>query len=142
MSANNKAVFTYFYEAMNTRDPATIEKAIDEVVAPDVLFHTPTPMAETGTRAIKRVWEELLRAFPDIHVEVEDTIAEGDKVVFRNTVTGTHRGEFRGLPPTGNSVNYKEIFILRFAGGRVTEIWGVVDIHTQLRQLGMTTQVA
>ena len=138
-ATNNKAVFNQFYEAMNSLDPVTIANAIDEFVAPDVLFHTPTPMAETGARALKRVWEELLRAFPDIHVAVEDMVAEGDKVVFRNTVTGTHRGEFRGRPPTGNSVDYKEIFIVRFVDGRVAEIWGVVDLLTQMRQLGMAT---
>jgi predicted ester cyclase len=46
----------------------------------------------------------LLRGLPDLHVAVEDVIAEGDKVVSRNTVTGTHQGEYRGLPPTGKSV--------------------------------------
>jgi hypothetical protein len=51
-------------------------------------------------------------------------IAEGDKVVGRNTVTGTHQGEYLGLPPTGKSVTYDEIFILRFAGGRIVETWG------------------
>jgi predicted ester cyclase len=63
-------------------------------------------------------------------------IAEGDKVVCRDTVTGIHRGEYRGLPPTGKSVTYNEIFIARFARGRITEIWGVVDVFSQLQQLG------
>ena len=48
-------------------------------------------------------------------------IAEGDKVVRRNTVTGTHQGEYMGLPPTGKSVTYNEIFIVRFAAGRIAE---------------------
>ncbi|WP_308280389.1 ester cyclase [Streptomyces lincolnensis] len=104
---------------------------------PSVLFHAPVPMGETGARALKRVWEVLLRAFPDIHVAVEDVIAEGDRVVSRNTVTGTHRGEFRGLAPTGRAVRYDEIFVFRFEDGRIAEIWGVVDVFTQLRQLGV-----
>jgi predicted ester cyclase len=79
----------------------------------------------------------LLRAFPDLHVTVEDVIADGDKVVARNTVTGTHKGQYMGGPPTGNSVAYSEIFIVRFAGGRIAEIWGVVDTPSQLRQLGL-----
>jgi predicted ester cyclase len=62
-------------------------------------------------------------------------IAEGDKVVGRNTVTGTHQGEYLGLPPTGKSVTYDEIFIFRFAGGRIVETWGVVDVLSQMRQL-------
>jgi predicted ester cyclase len=64
-------------------------------------------------------------------------IAEGDKVVARNTVTGTHQGEYMGRPSTGNSVTYNEIFIVRFAGGRIAEIWGVVDVLSQMRQLGV-----
>ena len=79
----------------------------------------------------------LLRAFPDLHVAIEDLIAEGDKVVARNTVTGTHQGEYHGVPPTGKSVTYHEIFIFRFAGGQIAEIWGVVDVYSQLRQLGL-----
>ncbi|NYI04638.1 ester cyclase [Allostreptomyces psammosilenae] len=125
-----------FHSAVNSGDPDVIAKAIDEFVAPDVLFHAPVPMGGTGVEALKRVWEVLLRAFPDIRVTVEETIAEGDKVVSRNTVTGTHLGEYRGLPPTGKTVTYSEIFVFRFADGRIAEIRGVVDVLTQLRQLG------
>jgi predicted ester cyclase len=67
----------------------------------------------------------------------DDLIAEDDKVVIRNTVTGTHLGEYRGVPPTGKSVSYNEMFILRFADGRIAEVWGVVDVYAQLKQLGM-----
>jgi predicted ester cyclase len=133
---SNKAVFIRFHDAMNTGDAEVVSKTIDEVVEPNLLFHAPVPMDVTGAQAVKRVWEVLLRAFPDIHVEVEDVIAEGDKVVSRNTVTGTHLGEYRGLLPTGRSITYNEIFIVRFAGGRIAEIWGVVDVFSQMRQLG------
>jgi steroid delta-isomerase-like uncharacterized protein len=135
--ASNKATFSRFHEAVNTGDTELMSKMIDEVVEPDVLFHAPVPTGETGAQAFRQVWAVLLRAFPDLHVAVEDVIAEGDRVVARNTVTGTHRGEFRGLPPTGNFVTYNEIFVVRFAGGRIAEIWGVVDVLSQMRQLGM-----
>ena len=133
----NKAALGRFRDAVNTGDAEVISKTIDEVVEPDVLFHAPVPTGATGTQALKQVWAVLLRAFPDLHVAVEDVIAEGDKVVSRNTVTGTHQGEYRGVPPTGKSVTYREIFVMRFAGGRIAEIWGVVDVFSQLRQLGM-----
>ncbi|MEV0390477.1 ester cyclase [Nonomuraea sp. NPDC050643] len=136
-AASNKEVFSRFHDAINSGDAEIIAKAIDEVVHPDVLFHAPVPTGVTGTQALKQVWAVLLRAFPDIRVTIEDAIAEGDKIVFRNTVTGTHQGEYRGLPPTGTSVTYNEIFIIRFAGGRIAEIWGVVDVYSQLRQLGV-----
>jgi hypothetical protein len=51
--------------------------------------------------------------------------------------TGTHQGEYRGLAPTGKSVTYNEIFVVRFAGSRIAEIWGVVDVLSQMKQLGM-----
>jgi predicted ester cyclase len=95
------------------------------------------PVEATGAQALKQVWAVLLRAFPDLHVAVEDVIAEGDKVVCRNTVTGTHQGEYMGRPPTGKSVTYNEIFIIRFVNGRVAETWGVVDVVSQMKQLGM-----
>jgi steroid delta-isomerase-like uncharacterized protein len=133
----NKAAFSRFQDAVNTGDAEVIEKIIDEVVEPNVLFHAPVPAGATGAQALKQVWTVLLRAFPDLHVHIEDLIAEGDKVVARNTVTGTHEGEYHGVPPTGKSVTYHEIFILRFAGGQIAEIWGVVDVYSQLRQLGL-----
>lgn len=136
-AASNKAVFSRLDAAINSRDAEVIAKSIDEIVAPDVLFHAPVPTGATGTQALKQVWAVLLRAFPDLHVAAEDVIAEGDKVVVRNTVTGTHRGEYMGVPPTGKPVIYNEIFIVRFAGRRIAEIWGVVDVLSQMRQLGL-----
>ncbi|UGT67573.1 ester cyclase [Nocardia gipuzkoensis] len=136
-ATSNIATFSRLHDAVNSGDAEIISKTIDEVVAPDMLFHAPVPMDATGAQALQQVWAVLLRAFPDIHVAVEDVIAEGDKVVFRNTVTGTHQGEYRGLPPTGKSVTYNEIFIVRFADGRIAEIWGVVDVFAQMRQLGV-----
>lgn len=132
----NKATFNRFHDAVNSGDVEFIAKTIDEIVDPDVLFHAPVPSEVTGVQALKQVWAVLLRAFPDLHVAVEDMIAQGDKVTSRNAVTGTHQGDFRGLPPTGRAVSYNEIFIFRFADGRIAEIWGVVDVLSQLRQLG------
>jgi predicted ester cyclase len=83
------------------------------------------------------VFARLYRAFPDLHITVEDVIAEGDKVVEMDTVTGTHKGNYMGLPPTGKSVAYSEIFIMRFVNGRIAEIWGVVDVFSPMKQLGM-----
>jgi steroid delta-isomerase-like uncharacterized protein len=120
---------------MNSGDVELIAATVDEVVEPDALIRTPFPLGKTGARALEEVFARLRRAFPDLHVTIEDVIAEGDKVVTRNTVTGTHRGEYLGLAPTGRPITYDEIFIFRFAGGRIAETWGVVDVLSQLRQL-------
>ena len=135
--ASNKATLRRFQEALSSSDWEVISKTIDEVVEPDAKIRTPLPIEATGAELLKEVFGRLLRAFPDLRVTVEDVIAEGDKVVARNTVTGTHRGEYMGLQATGKSVTYNEIFIARFAGGRIAETWGVVDVLSQMRQLGV-----
>jgi steroid delta-isomerase-like uncharacterized protein len=136
MSERNKAAFRRFHDAANSGDAELLAKTIDEIFMPDVILRTPLPVQATGAQAIKEVFARLHRAFPDLHVTVEDLIEEGDKVVGRNSVRGTHQGEYMGLPPTGKPVSYNEIIIFQFADGRVAETWGVVDVLAQLRQLG------
>jgi predicted ester cyclase len=133
----NKATFKRFQDAMNTCDAEFISKAIDELVEPDATIRTPLPGDATGAQALKQVWALLLQAFPDLHLTIEDLIGEDDKVVARIVVTGTHLGDYMGLEPTGKSIAYDEIFIFRFAGGRVVETWGVVDVFSQMKQLGV-----
>ncbi len=135
--ARNKATFTRFHDAVNSGDVDIISKMIDELVEPDATIRTPIPLDVTGAQALKHVWAVLLQAYPDLHLTVEDLIAEGDKLVLRNTVTGTHQGEYLGAPPTGKSVTYNEIFIFRFENGRIAETWGVVDVLSQMKQLGV-----
>ena len=132
----NKATFRRFDDAINSGDMELISKMIDKLVEPNARIHTPLPLEASGARLLKQVWAMLLRAYPDLHVAVEDLIAEGDKVVCRNVVTGTHQGEYMGIPPTGRSVTYNEIFIFRFENGCIAETWGVVDVLSQMRQLG------
>ena len=132
----NKETCRRFTEGMNTNNAEIISRTIDELVAPDALIRTPLPIDVTGARALKEIFMRLHGAYPDLHVSVEDLIAEGDKVVSRNVVTGTHRGEYMGIPPTGNSVTYNEVFIFRFVDGHIAETWGVVDVLAQLKQLG------
>jgi steroid delta-isomerase-like uncharacterized protein len=133
----NKATIKRFHDATNTRDPELISKTIDEVFHPDVLVRTPLPIGATGAQAMREVWARLLRVYPDLHVTIEDLLADGDKVVSRNTVTGTHQGDYMGHPPTGKPITYSEIFIFRFADGRIAETWGVVDVFSQVKQIGV-----
>jgi predicted ester cyclase len=134
---SNKATFRYLLEAANTHDEDRLSKTIDEVFDPGVLIRTPLPVQAAGPRAFKEVFAMLHRGFPDLHITVEDVIEDGDKVVCRNTVTGTHQGPYMGLAPTGTSVAYNEIFILRFVSGRIAEVWGIVDVISQMKQLGL-----
>ena len=132
----NKSLARRFSDAMNTNDAEIISRTIDELVEPDATVRTPLPSDATGAQLLKQVWTVLLLAFPDLHLNVEDLIGEDDKVVARIVVTGTHLGDYMGLEPTGKSIAYDEIFIFRFGNGRVVETWGVVDVLSQMRQLG------
>ncbi len=133
---SNKATIRRFQDATNTHDAKLISRTIDEFVEPDALIRTPLSIKATGAQRLKEVFARLHRVYPDLHVTIEDLIEEGDKVVSRNTVTGTHHGEYMGRPPTGKSVTYDEIFIFRFADGRIAETWGVVDVLSQMDQFG------
>jgi steroid delta-isomerase-like uncharacterized protein len=133
---SNKATLERLHHALNSGDQALISTTVDEIFHPDVRIGTPLPIEASGAQALKQVWTTLLRAYPDLHVTVQDLFGEEDRVVARNTVTGTHRGEYLGIAPTGRSVTYDEMFIVRFAEGRIVETWGVVDLLSQLRQLG------
>jgi steroid delta-isomerase-like uncharacterized protein len=135
--SRNKETFKRFQDAMNTCDAEVISKSIDELVEPDATIRTPLPSDVTGAQILKQVWSVLLRAFPDLQLDVKDLIGEDDKVVARIVVTGTHRGDYMGVAPTGKSIAYDEIFIFRFANGRVVETWGVVDVYAQMKQLGV-----
>ena len=136
-ATDNKVAYRRFCDAVNSGDMERLSSTIDEVVEPGALIRTPLPIAGTGAAKLKEVFRRLHQAFPDLHITVEDLIAEDDRVVGRHIVTGTHRGEYMGLPPTGKTVAYDEIFIFRCADGRIAETWGVVDVISQMKQLGL-----
>jgi steroid delta-isomerase-like uncharacterized protein len=108
----------------------------DEVYSPDYLLHDPARPIH-GTEALKQFVATFLTGFPDIHVTIEDMIAEGDKVVWRYTVRGTHKGEFMGIAPTGKSITLTGILISRFADDKVVEDWNNYDALGMLQQLGV-----
>jgi steroid delta-isomerase-like uncharacterized protein len=121
------------YERINAGDIA----GFGDLVAEDFVEHQGLPDLPTkeGTLEFFRV---LLAAFPDWRMTVEDLIAGGDKTVARVTVTGTHKGEFMGVPPAGTRVEVQLIDIMRFDdAGLVCEHWGVADMLSLLQQLGV-----
>ncbi len=76
-------------------------------------------------------------AFPDIHFTVEDQIAEGDKLVTRFTITGTHKGELMGIPPTGVHITMTGMIFDLNVGGKILEGWANTDALGMLQQLGV-----
>lgn len=108
----------------------------DAVFAPDLVHHGPTPYAP-GVAGAKQFILALRRAFPDLRATVEDEIAEDDRVVQRLTLSGTHRGEYRGLPPTGRRATWQLVAIQRIGpDGKIAEHWASPDLFDLLRQLG------
>ncbi len=90
---------------------------------------------EQRLRTDQIVW--LTTAFPDLHLTIEDEIAEGDKVVTRVTARGTHQGSFMGIRPTGKRAVVTGIVIDRFANGKTVEAWNNLDDLGLLQQLGV-----
>jgi predicted ester cyclase len=134
---SQKAMFTRIIAAANAHDDKAMSETFDEFFDPNVVIHRSLLGDTDGVEAIKEIFITLHRAFPDLYVRTDDLLEEGDKVVARQTVTGTNQGELMGRPATGRSVTYDEIFIFRFANQRVVEIWGVVDFLSLMRQLGI-----
>jgi ketosteroid isomerase-like protein len=106
----------------------------DELFAPDAT--SPGLPLPPGPEGVKLVAGMFLRAFPDLHMEIEDIIAEGDRVVGRFTETATHQGEFMGVPATGKPVKFTEMGILRIRDGQIVESWYNLDQFGLMQQLG------
>lgn len=112
--------------------------AVDRYIASDYIRHDPGLPAEVrGPEGIRQLVPMYRAAFPDIHFTAADVIAEGDRVVVRWDVCGTHRGELMGIAPTGREVRLTAIEIFRLANGKIAEQWVLVDNLGMLRQLGV-----
>lgn len=126
----NKAIVRKMFEAINKQSLASLDK----LMAADFVLHMHSRQTH-GWAVGRQVVEDEIKAFPDFHVAIEDIIAEGDKVCVRLQETGTHKGEYRGLAPTGNKLSYTVAAIWRIAEGKVVEGWIVYDQLEFLEQL-------
>lgn len=124
-----------FQEVLNGRNL----EVLNELAAADYEEHNPLPGQRTGLDGLRDRYAMVLNAF-NPHFTIEDIVAEGDRVVLRWTNSGTHVGEFLGMPPTGKSYSIPGIEIWRVKDGRLAEHWDVVDIFGQLQQLGLLPQ--
>jgi steroid delta-isomerase-like uncharacterized protein len=109
--------------------------AIDAFVSDDFVRHG-IGGTMRGTQIIRDRATAVRIGFPDFHITIEDVLTDGDKVVLRQTHTGTHLGEFAGVEPTGKPIQTTEISILRIEDGKIREGWVNVDQLTMLRQIG------
>ena len=108
----------------------------DELMASDYVWHIASTTLH-GREPAKQLISRFLTAFPDGRYTIEDMIAEGDRVVVRQTFRGTHRGDFMGMAPTGKHVTVTEMEIFRIANGQAVENWTSSDDLGLLQQLGV-----
>jgi steroid delta-isomerase-like uncharacterized protein len=108
----------------------------DEVYDADVYYHEPSAGEVIGLEPLKQFVVTWRTAFPDSKLKIEEQVTEQDRIATRWTFTGTHRGIFRGLAPTGKPIKFSAMYFYRFANGKVVEIHAMVNLLSLLQQLG------
>jgi len=131
---DNRTIVRRFIE--ETINQGRMDVAV-QFVWEDVLEQVPFPGQGPGLEGLKDVLRGMRAAFPDLHFFVEEQIAEGDKVLTRFEWTGTHRGEFLGVPPTGRSVRVWGMVIDRLQAGRIKDTRIIMDALGLMMQLGV-----
>jgi predicted ester cyclase len=136
MSDDNKALIRRFFEEVV--NGGNTDRA-DEFVTANYVEHQPLPGAEgrQGIEVAKAFLSMMRDAFPDYQFDIENLIAEGDKVEVRVSVSGTHRGEMLRLVPTGKRIRTSGIELFRLEDGKTAEHWATFDDLGMLRQIGM-----
>lgn len=130
---DNKKTQQKFGEAINSGNLENLRDLVSE----DVKDHDPAPNQGPGPQGYIDFFTMMRNAFPDMEVEVETLVAAEDKVAFAYTLTGTHKGEFMGVPSTGKKIKARGMQISRFKNGKLVERWGSSDELGILKQLGV-----
>jgi steroid delta-isomerase-like uncharacterized protein len=110
--------------------------ALGALVSPAYVLHDAPPGTPRGPEAIAGVVRMFRAAFPDLAIEIDELVAEGDKVAARATTRGTHRGPIMGVPATGKTVAMTGLTMVRIVDGRLVESWVRNDVAGLMRQLG------
>jgi len=130
VEANKEFYRHYIEDTWNKRNPA----ALDRYLAPDFIEHNTNLPA--GLEGRKKFMATVLTAFPDYHAEIQDVIAEGDRVSAWVVWTGTNDGPYDGRPPTHNKLRFTTADFFRIADGKIAEHWDVVNVLPRMIALG------
>ena len=132
---DNKALMGRLYDEVINQGNLDLT---DEFFSEDFVEHEAFPgLPTTGPEAPKAAFAMFLAAFPDLQITPDEMIGEGDKVAVRATISGTHKGEFMGTPPTNKSFEAEVLDIVEIHDGKATEHWGQMDQGAILEQLGI-----
>ena len=128
----NKAIFRRYAEEVGNQHNFEI---VDQIFERYIAHQPDGSTLVRGPQDVKRFQGEYHSAFPDFHINIEDQIAEGDKVVSHYTIRGTHQGDFRGMAPSGKEIEIKGVTTFRFSPeGKVVETWDSYDQLSLMRQ--------
>ena len=140
LSVENKERAQGYLDAIENHKNGRIEN-LEDYVAEDVVNQNPIsgdelePAEQRGIEAFRRHAESVTEAFPDLSFDVQDMIAEDDKVMVRLVLTGTHDGPSMGFEPTGQEVTFSSIVVYRFEDGKIVERWGESNSLGFLQQI-------
>jgi predicted ester cyclase len=123
-------------EAFNEGRP----EVVDDVAAPDFVSHGQPPGFPPGREGLKALIGAIRSAFPDLRYEELHVVAEGDTVVQHVRASGTMKGDFNGMQPTGKHATWEEVHIVRMRDGKAVEHWPVLDQLSMLQQLGFAPE--
>lgn len=129
--ANKALVLRFINEVQIGKDLGLV----DELFSPSLVNHSAAGVQKEWREGMKAALRVFFHAFPDLDVEVDLQVAEGDMVSTRKIFRGTHRGEFRGVPPSGNKVEFVVVEFMRVRAGKIIEHWGMVDRPTLMDQI-------
>ena len=135
MSDEHKTLARRSWEIVNQHNP----DLIDEMYAPDFVWHEPDQDIH-GSEEAKQFVSTFFDAFPDLNVTIEDKVAEGDKVVTRWTIRGTHQGELMRIAPTEKQIELQGITIHCIEGDKIAEGWERCDNLGMMQQLGVVAE--
>ncbi len=130
----NKAIIRRLVEEVYNGDDLDV---LEELLTPEFVNHSAVPEHKHGIEGFKHVNRWVRAGFSDAHYEIEDMIAEGDKVATRYTLEGTHEGELFGVPPTGQRLSIKSISVERVSDGKIREHWRITDTLDMMQQLAV-----
>jgi steroid delta-isomerase-like uncharacterized protein len=134
LEEENKAIVNRMWEAWNKGDLDTIK----EMTAPEFVRYIPSNRIDIRSPEERVAWIKAHHvAFPDAHISIEELYAAGDRVIYRFIMRGTHQGEWKGIPATGNKFEMSGIGILRIENGKVVELREEPDRLGRMLQLGM-----
>lgn len=135
-SETNVAALERMAELVNSGDLEHFGEVVDQ----DAVDHDPAPDQKPGPEGFKDFFGVLLGAFPDLQLTPVTVVSDDEHVCMAYTITGTHQGDFAGIPATGQSITARGVEIVKFRDGKLIERWGSSDEMGIMKQLGMTIE--